>query len=46
MKTEIVEEDGLWILKCKDSGEELDVFTTKEDAEKAQKDDNIESYCL
>ena len=44
MKTEIIEEDGIFVLKCKESGEELDVFPTKKEAEEAQPD--AEDYCI
>ena len=43
MKTEIVEQDGLFILRNKKSGEELDVYETMEEAEANQVD--AEDYC-
>lgn len=45
MKTEIIEEDGIFVLRCKESVKELDVFKTREEAEEAQQDGSIDFYC-
>lgn len=43
MKTEIVEQDGLWIIKCKSTGEEMNVYPSHEEALADQSD--AELYC-
>ena len=41
MKTQIKEEDGLFILVCNDCGQEVDIFKTNSEALEAQK----EAWC-